>query len=130
MKALLIPLTVLTLLIGPVTLGADEKTDKKASVWMQKKLEYSQNILAGLTKGDFDAIGKNATAMGFMGFLEKWMRSDMPAYKQQMTHFDWANKEIYRQAEAKNLEGVTLAYNQLTVSCVQCHKIVRDVQKK
>ena len=26
-------------------------------------------------------------------------------------------------------DGATLAYNQLTIGCVQCHKIVRDARK-
>ena len=33
----------------------DEKTgDKNPSIWMKKKLDYSQNILAGITAEDFD----------------------------------------------------------------------------
>ena len=33
----------------------DEKIDdKNPSIWMKKKLDYSQNILAGITSEDFD----------------------------------------------------------------------------
>jgi cytochrome c556 len=103
--------------------------DEKSTVWMQKKLEYSQNILAGLTEGDFDKISKNAKEMNFMDYLERWTRAGSPDYKRQVSYFEFANKELIRQAKEKNVDGATLAYNQLTVSCVQCHKIVRDSKK-
>jgi cytochrome c556 len=115
--------------IHPTT--ADEKPDpsaEKASAWMKQKLELSQNILAGLTKGDFEAVELNAQRMNIVNYLEKWAAADKPeyvAYKRQLSYFEMANREILRQSRAKNVEGATLAYNQLTVSCVQCHQIVR-----
>ncbi len=96
---------------------------------MKKKLQLSQNILAGLTESDFDKVRTNAQAMNFLGYLEKWAHADMPDYRLQVRYFDFANRELIRQARDKNLDGATLAYNQLTASCVQCHKIVRDARK-
>lgn len=130
MRSPLIALAAVVLVLALLSCspsGADEKKppSEEASVWMQKKLEFSQKILAGLTEGDFEKIGKNAEAMNFLGFFEKYARAEMPEYKKQLTLFESANQELLRQAKAKNLEGVTLAYNQLTVSCVQCHKLIR-----
>lgn len=110
--------------------GQDQTAEQeKSSVWMKKKLEFTQNILAGLTESDFDKIGRNAKNMSFLGHLEKWARADHPDYKRQIGSFDFANAELIRQAKDKNLAGAALAYNQLTVSCVQCHQIVRDAKK-
>lgn len=105
-----------------------KKADDKAaaSLWMSKKLDYSQKILAGLTKGDFEAVIKNAEHMEVVGFLEKWDRADLPEYRRQIRYFDDANKELMRQAGKKNINGATLAYTQLTLSCVHCHNILRD----
>ena len=66
--------------------------------------------------------------MRFLGYLEKWVRGNRLDYKQQVVFFDFANQELIRQAKEKNLDGAILAYNQLTVSCVQCHKIVRNAK--
>jgi hypothetical protein len=33
---------------------------------------------------------------------------------------------LIRQADKENLDGAALAYVQLTLSCVNCHKVVRD----
>jgi hypothetical protein len=100
--------------------------------WMKQKLEMSQAILDGLTKGDFDKIETNAQKMNVINYLEKMVTADQPHYKEytrQLTAFETANRELLRQASKKNVEGATLAYVQLTVSCVNCHKVVRDAKK-
>jgi len=137
MRNLFVAVTIL--LFSPAVFGVpghgahdkkpSEQEKEKSSRWMKRKLEHAQNILAGLTKADFDLIADNAKSMQFLGYLEKWERADQPAYKRQVVYFEMANQEVIRQAGEKNLAGVTLAYNQLTVSCVQCHKVVRDLQK-
>lgn len=110
-----------------------EIAPEKASAWMKQKLELSQNILSGLTMGDFESAELNAQRMNVVNYLEKWMAADKPQYaeyKRQLNYFELANREILRQCKAKNIEGATLAYNQLTISCVQCHQVVRDSKKK
>ena len=137
LASLLIALAVLSV----ATVGADEKkpdekkprekkaSKEEASIWMQKKLEHSQKILAGLTKADFEMIQSSARKMEDLNFLEQWGREDLPEYKRQLRYFDDANKELIRQAGKKNLGGATLAYTQMTLSCVHCHNVVRDVTK-
>ena len=98
----------------------------ESNTWMKKKLEFSQNILSGLTEGNHEKIATNATAMNYMNYLEKWVKADKPEYKRQLSYFELANRELLKSARDKNIEGATLAYNQLTISCVQCHKVVRD----
>src|SRR5262249_32942716 len=97
---------------------------QEASIWMEKKLEHSQKVLAGLTRGDFEMIKKHAQSMQVISYLEKWDRADLPEYKRQIEYFDEANKELIRQANNKNIQGATVAYTLLTVSCVHCHNIV------
>ena len=119
------------------TVGADEEKPrakkagkKEVSLWMQKKLEHTQKILAGLTEADFDVIQASAGQMQVINFLEEWDRGRNPEYKRQLQYFSDANAELIRQAGKKNLGGATLAYTQLTLSCVHCHNVVRDVKKK
>lgn len=132
MRTCLIPLAAALVLCGGYsTIAGDQKEDgkKKASIWMKAKLEYSRNIQAGLTEADFDKVAKNAKALNATSFLESLFRSDRKDYKQQIQQFGYANQELIKQAEAKNLYGATLAYNQLIISCVQCHQIIRDAKK-
>ncbi len=111
--------------------GDAEKRDSqdKASLWMQLKLGATQKILEGMTRGDYELVEKHAKAMQSVGHLEGWMRSDLPEYKAQLRAFDHANGALVRAAQDRNLDGVTIAYAQLTISCVQCHKVVRDPAK-
>ncbi len=133
MKRFLVTGAVLLLVLVP-TAGpcsrAEQGDREDARTWMQKKLEYSQKILAGLTKADFDSIKRSATNMNFLGYLEKSAFAGTAGYKQQITYFEFANNELIRQAGERNLEGTTLAFTQLTMSCVQCHKLVRDAKKQ
>jgi hypothetical protein len=132
MRRILIPLTAaLVFCAGYATSAGDKKEDvkKKASVWMKAKLDFSRKIQAGLIEADFNKIAENAKALNVASFLEVLFRLDRKDYKQQVQQFVYANEELIRQAEAKNLYGATLAYNQLTISCVQCHQIIRDTKK-
>jgi hypothetical protein len=97
----------------------------KPDVWMKRKLEFSQEILAGLTEGDFEKVNVYAQTLNFVGYLSAWLRAEDADYKRQVTYFEFAARELIRQSKEKNIDGAMLAYNQLTTSCVQCHKIVR-----
>jgi len=130
MRKLLIALAALALMNSTLAIdlarGDDEKAkQQEPSVFMKQKLSASQNILAGLTKADYDAIKKNAESMLVVGYLEKWVRADTPGYQMMMKDFTYANKTLIVAARDKNLDGATIAFVQLTLSCVNCHKIVR-----
>jgi hypothetical protein len=62
-------------------------------------------------------------------YLEKWVRADTPGYKRLTKDFEYANESLTHAARDKNVDGATIAYLQLTISCVNCHKIARDVGK-
>jgi hypothetical protein len=109
---------------------AQEGREQDVNFWMKKKLDYSQSILSGLATADFDAIGKNAESMSRLSKLEKWVRrSDADEYRAQLRVFLAANKDLTRAAEQKNIDGATLAFTQMTFSCVNCHKALRDEKK-
>jgi len=134
MKALLITLVLIGLPL--FVLAFDEQDPKpkrsrqKLSVsLMQSKLEHSKNILEGLTKEDFDAIGKGAKSMRDLTALEGWFLADTPRYKAQLNAFWFANDALAQAATDKNLDAAALAYTQLTISCVNCHKYVRAAGK-
>ena len=94
---------------------------------MKKKLEYSEKILGGLASADFQAIGKSARSLNALNQIEKWVHGNTPEYRTQLRIFQNANEQVIRMADKENLDGAALAYVQLTLSCVNCHKVVRDV---
>jgi cytochrome c556 len=116
--------------VGMTFVAMARQDEKDASVWMKKKLEYSKNILEGITTEDFDAVRQSATAMRRMSELEGFARRrDTKAYRTQLSVFEFSNDELIRFAQEKNIDGASLAFAQLTLSCVNCHKQLRVPQQ-
>lgn len=100
--------------------------EQPMSVWMERKLGYSQEVLKALAMGDFASLELNAERMRLIGRVEAFARNQNPQYAAQLRVFDLANRELTRQARKKNIEGATLAFQQLTGSCVACHITLRE----
>ncbi len=56
-------------------------------------------------------------------------RKDTKAYRAQLAIFEFANDELLRNVDEKDIEGAALAFTQLTLSCVNCHKQLRLPQE-
>jgi hypothetical protein len=125
-------LTLLILCVLTTSLNADEpkktkeEESKDPSVWMRMKLEYSQRILEGVTKADFAMIEDNAAKMRGLNRFERFVRGRWEGYTGQLQAFQDANDEMIKQARKSNVEGATLAFTQMTISCVACHKKLRE----
>lgn len=119
--------TVLLASMCGLSLAGDEQQEenKEPSFWMKQKLSYAQNILNGLVTEDFDAIQENATAMKSLNRVERFVRRKPEGYRTQLKIFQFSVDELIRHSEADNLDGATLAFTQMTTSCVNCHKQLR-----
>ena len=94
--------------------------------WMNVKLQTSQKIFAALTEADYETILESTNTLKMLSTLEGFVRRRDPRYHTQLRTFEFAVEEIQRQAKKENIEGVVLGFNQLTLSCVNCHKQLRD----
>ena len=109
----------------------NEKPDEKkpASFWMKKKLEYSEKVLDGLAKADFELIETNAKKMTALSTIEIFVRGRDEDYGHQYKAFESSARELIRAAQDENIDRAALAYVGLTLSCVNCHKHLRDLEK-
>jgi hypothetical protein len=107
---------------------ADKNQSQPTNFWMRKKLEYSQNILAGITSADLDKVVANAEAMRKLSAIEGFLHGQTPGYRTQLHIFEESADEIIRQGKKDNVEGAALAFTQLTISCVNCHKQLREAK--
>jgi hypothetical protein len=103
----------------------DEQKKQEPSYWMKQKLAYSQQILNGLAQEDYELIAKSATAMKGLNTIESFVRQRPEGYRTQLKTFQFSVDELIRHAEDDNLDGATLAFTQMTISCVNCHKELR-----
>jgi len=92
---------------------------------MDVKVQESQLVFAALARADFDAIAQSTKKLKTLSALEGFVRRSTPGYRTQLRSFEFAVDEIQLQAKRQNIEGVALAFNQLTLSCVNCHKLLR-----
>lgn len=102
-----------------------ETQEQPLNFWMAHKLGYSKTILESLTMGDFEKLATTAEQLRILGKIEGFVRRKNPTYQIQLRNFDLATRELVRHAKQENPDGATLAFNQLTASCVSCHTLLR-----
>ena len=110
-----------------VSAWSQKEPQREPNFWMKKKLEFSQHILSGLATADFEKIVKSASSMNNLSEIESvTRRTNSEAYRTQLRIFRYANEQLIKEADKKNIDGATLAFSQLTLSCVNCHKLLRE----
>jgi cytochrome c556 len=96
--------------------------------FMRKKLVHSQKVLEGLTVDDLPMVAKHAQELSLLSQAAQWQVLQTPDYLQQSTDFRRAADTLAAAAGKGNLDGATLAYMEVTMKCVSCHKYVRGVR--
>jgi len=124
-------------LTTPHGLGQNPKKDKsdppplpnEAQV-MQVKLKRFQALLEAITKEDYKAMDENASSLARIvdstAFLRAYKTED---YEVQARAFKRAALTLAGKAQDKNLDGATLAYLDMTMSCVKCHNSFRGKKR-
>jgi len=95
--------------------------------FMRKKLEASQSVLEGLAVEDFDLIERGARQLRATSVAAEFMVINDPLYAESAADFTKIVDKLVKAAKEKRLDGSTLAYLDMTMSCVECHKYVRNV---
>lgn len=96
--------------------------------FMRQKLVHSQKILEGLTVDDLEMVAKNSQALSLLSQAASWQVLQTPEYQDRSAEFRRAVDALTEAARKKNLDGAALAYVDVTMKCVSCHKYVRGVR--
>lgn len=109
--------------------GADKPGAKKLAMkaFMRKKLAASQDVMEGLALEDFDLIAKGAKQLQGTSAAAEFMVVNDPIYKEHADDFRRIVAKLDRAAREKRVEGATLAFMDLTMTCVECHKYTRTI---
>lgn len=100
----------------------------KMNPLMADKLKNSQSLLEGLATNDFEKIQSSAEELMRISKAAEWAVYKTPAYEVHTNNFRRAAETIIQKAKAKNIDGATLAYVDMTVTCVRCHEHCREVR--
>jgi hypothetical protein len=127
-------LLTLPLASSPAQQKPREKPDKppkveaKTSEIMKLKLKHAQRLLEGIALSDFDIIRDNGKDLLALSHKAEWRVFPTPAYLRHSNEFQRAAEKLVESAKEKNIDGATLAYVDMTMNCVRCHKYVREVR--
>jgi len=127
-------LLALALLVGMVAFTGNGKVpareEEKDSVGtlMKRKLAHSQKILEGLALNDFKAIAENAEGLIAVSKAAEWKVLKTPNYEIHSNDFRRNADDLIKAAKEKNIDRAALTYVELTLTCVKCHKHVREAR--
>ena len=114
------------LAVSRLTAADSAVVPDQVAVFMRAKLAHSQNVLEGLAVEDFDLIDKGAQQLSLASEDASWQVLQTEDYARQSADFRRSCDSLRKAAKAKNLDGAALAWMEVTMKCVQCHKYVRD----
>jgi hypothetical protein len=92
---------------------------------MRKKVAYSQQVLIGVTLGDHGLIANNAEKLVELSNKTNWYSRQVPEYELFLNEFRRNAQDLMKAGQQRNLDAASLAYVQMTLSCVSCHKFIR-----
>jgi cytochrome c556 len=129
LKLIAVMLVLAVMAPGAVYEGAAPAQQGKATAAiMQKKLKNAQKLFEGIALADFSRIGTNAEELLQLSKAEEWMVYKTPKYEMYNNEFQRALTALITKAKAKNIDGVTLSFVDMTMSCVRCHSYVREIR--
>ena len=123
-----IALLGLALVAVAAALCGGEEQPNQVREFMRRKLPHSQKVLEGLVTEDFESIAKHAQELSLISQAATWQVLQTPDYLDHSTEFRRAADRLTEAARKKNLDGAALAYIDVTMSCINCHKYVRGVR--
>jgi hypothetical protein len=122
-------LTAVLFLAGVPTLSGHAQVDKKTHDLMRKKLDAAQKVLEGIAVNNPNLIALNARELIEISKAVEWRVLKSPQYELHSNDFRRSASALVEAAKEKNVDAAALAYVDLTLSCVRCHKHVREVRQ-
>ena len=107
---------------------APQKNEERAAI-MKKKLTQAHKLLEGLTLQDFDKLKSAADELAALRRQAAWMAENTLEYQQLSIDFQRNIESTQRAATEKNIDAAALAYIDMTMTCVKCHKHIREQSK-
>ena len=123
---LLAPLILASLFGSTKSTYTQVKKESGVKEAMRKKVAYSQQVLVGITLEDYGLIANNAEKLVELSNKTNWYSRQVPEYELFLNEFRRSAEQLMEAAKRKNLDAASLAYVQMTLSCVSCHKFIRQ----
>jgi hypothetical protein len=109
--------------------GSGDKKDEPAGSlyrFMRQKMQASNLILEGLCMDDLKAVAAGTQTLMKMPSEAKWRVSNDMMYRRYSNEFVQAVEELQKEAEESDIDGASMAWVNVTMKCMKCHKWVRN----
>lgn len=117
------------LLLGvPAHVATGQEPSKAVARLMKKKLDAAQLSLEALALSDFKRLNHAAEELQAVGQAAEWRLIKSPRYDMYSDAFRRSAEELGEAARAKNIDSAALAFMDMTLNCVKCHKYVREIK--
>jgi hypothetical protein len=91
---------------------------------MKAKAGYAHRLLDAVILGELETVRDQAFRLKAVAETADWNVMDTPEYVRESEAFIRATDRLLQSAGSKNPEAVALAYVEVTLSCVHCHRYV------
>ena len=118
---------LLLVLVAGTTIGSAQRPD--LGELMRQKLDHAQALLGAVVLGDHAQVERIAGELVLLSEASTWSPLQTPQYLHHAADFREAARSLAEEARARDIDGVSLAYMEMTLSCVQCHKHVRGARR-
>ena len=117
---------VLGMLLGGLPMSGAPPAPPADNAFMRLKVENSQAVLNGIALADLKCIEEAADTLVRLSKKTEFQKKDVPDYDHFNQEFRRSAEDLQKAARAKNLDGAAFAYVRLSMSCVACHKHLRE----
>jgi len=115
-------------LVGLAAGVVSSQQPNRVGPFMRLKLTHAEKLLGALAVEDFDTVARESQQISLLTNDEQWQVLQTPDYLRHSLEFRDAADRLTKAGREKNLDSATLAYVEMTMRCVNCHKHVRNVK--
>lgn len=119
--ALLLPLLAIP------SSSQEKKKKREPDPLMVAKLKEAQTLLEGLALNDPAKVQRSAEELLRISKEAQFRKAlNTAKYELHANSFQRSAEAVIEKAKAKNIDGATLAYLDMTMTCVRCHQHTRE----
>lgn len=106
--------------------GAAEPKKSARQQLMDSKLAVAQDILRGVVLSDFKLVEKAGIGLNLLTLAEEWGFNNSKEYLRMSEDLRRISKQLVKAGRDKDADAAALAYQRMTLNCVECHQALRD----
>lgn len=118
---------VLLVVLAATTAGSAQRPN--LGELMREKLMHAETLVGAVVLGNHSRVERAASDLVRLSEATTWSPLQTPEYLHLASDFRVAAQSLADEAQARDIDGVSLAYMEMTLSCVQCHKHVRGARR-